>query len=92
MAKRGQIKLTLDKERTLYFNLNALVEIEELGIDLTKLSEGVKMSQVRAIIWAGLRHEDKDLTLEEVGELITPDNLPAVSEAIGKAFSSNGKK
>ncbi len=91
-TKRGQVTISLDKERTLFYDLNALVALEEHGIDVAKIGEGVKMSQIRGILWAGLIHEDKELTLEEVGSMVTTDNLQDVSEAIGKAFSTNGKK
>lgn len=91
-SKRGKVKITLDKERTLFYDLNALVALEDQGIEVAKVSEGVKMSQVRGILWAGLIHEDKELTLEEVGSLVTIDNIQEVSDAIGTAFSTNGKK
>lgn len=91
-SKRGKVTLTLDKERTLFYDLNALVALEEQGIDIAKINEGIKMSQVRGILWAGLIHEDKELTLEEVGSMVEVDNLQAVSDAINKAFSTNGKK
>lgn len=91
-VKRGIIPITLDKERTLFYDLNALVALEEQGVDIAAISEGVKMSQVRGILWAGLIHEDKGLTLEDVGTMVTFDNINEVSEAIGKAFSANGKK
>lgn len=91
-TKRGQVTISLDKERILFYDLNALVALEEQGIDVSKIGEGVKMSQIRGILWAGLIHEDKELTLEDVGSMVTPDNLQEVSEAVSKAFSTNGKK
>lgn len=91
-VKRGIVPITLDKERTLFFDLNALVALEEQGVDIATISEGVKMSQVRGILWAGLIHEDKELTIEEVGTMVTLENIQEVSEAVGKAFSANGKK
>lgn len=91
-TKRGKVKITLDKERNIYFDLNALVRLEELGVDVATLGNGVKMSQIRAILFAGLMHEDKELTLEEVGALVTMENMSEVSEAIGKAMQANGKK
>lgn len=90
--KRGQVKVKLDKERTLFFDLNALCALEEQGVNIADLEGGVKMSQVRAILWAGLKHEDAELTIEGVGALVTADNLEEVSTAIGKCFSANGKK
>lgn len=91
-VKRGQVTINLDKERVLFYNLNALCALEEMGVNIADLGTAVKMSQVRAILWAGLKHEDADLTLEDVGELITMDNINEVSEAISAAFSTKGKK
>lgn len=91
-VKRGQVTINLDRERVLFYNLNALCALEEQGINVANLGEAVKMTQVRAILWAGLTHEDAALTLEEVGELITMENIQEVSEAITLAFSSKGKK
>ncbi|MGV2685135.1 hypothetical protein GNF82_12120 [Clostridium perfringens] len=91
-SKRGKVKITLDKERTLYFNLNALVSLEEQGVDVSKLDQGIKMSQIRGILWAGLIHEDADLTMDQVGEMVDFDNIEEVSKAISAAFSSTGKK
>ena len=90
--KRGIVPITLDKERTLYFDLNALVALEDQGINVATINEGVKMSQIRGILWAGLIHEDKDLTMEQVGAMVTFDNIQDVSDCIAKAFSTDGKK
>lgn len=79
--------INLDKERHLKFDLNALVLIEELsGINLAELGEKVSMKLMKVILYAGLKWEDKDLTPDEVGSLITMDNLKEVSGAIGQAF------
>lgn len=91
-VKRGNVTINLDKERTLFYNLNALVLLEEQGVDIQKLNEGVSMSAVRGIVWAGLRHEDKEITIEEVGDLITMENFQEISTAIGEAFKASGKK
>ncbi|MPM81674.1 hypothetical protein SDC9_128731 [bioreactor metagenome] len=38
------------------------------------------------MLFAGLRHEDKELTLEEVGDLIDFDNLEEVTTKLGDAM------
>jgi len=88
---RGEIKIVLDKERVLKFTLNSLIKLKELGVDVTKLGEGVELSQIRALLWAGLIHEDKEITEEYIGDYVTMDNLTEISEAIGEAFKQ-GKK
>jgi len=63
------------KERRLRFDLNALIELQnKAGIKLSQLGEFLKdidedVSKFRLILWAGLRHEDKDLTEEDVGQI-----------------------
>lgn len=44
--------------------------------------------KVRAIVWAGLRHEDESLTIRQVGALLDPSNLKPVIEAYHKAFAA----
>lgn len=90
--KRGEIKITLDKERALKYTLNSLVKLEDLGIDITTLENSAKISDIRAILWVGLIHEDKELTIDDVGELVSLDNIQEVTKAISEAFGSQGKK
>lgn len=85
--KKNMVQINLDKERNLYFNLNSLELIEELtGKSIDKISEGMDMKMLKAIVYAGLVHEDKELTVEAVGEMIGFEYIGKVSEAIGKAF------
>lgn len=88
MAKqRKMVKIELDRERNLYFTLNSLEIIEELtGKTIDKLSEGMSISMLKAVVYAGLVHEDKSLTVDAVGEMIGFEDIESVSEAIGKAF------
>lgn len=81
------VKIVLDKERNLYFNLNSLEIIEELtGKTIDKVTQNLNMKSLKAIVYAGLVHEDKSLTVEAVGEMIGFDDISRVSEAIGQAF------
>lgn len=88
MAKQKKmVKVELDKERNLYFSLNSLELIEEItGKSIDKISENMNMKVLKAIVYAGLIHEDKKLTLEAVGEMIAFEDIEKVSEAIGEAF------
>ena len=42
--------------------------------------------RVRAIVWAGLRHEDETLTVRQVGAMLDPTNLAPVIEAYQDAW------
>lgn len=88
--QRGSVKIVLDKERVLKFNLNTLVDVEEnLGISLADLGDNVSIKVMRGLLYAGLRHEDKSLTEEYVGELITMDNMGEVQEALSMAMGGS---
>ena len=69
--KKG-ITFELDKPRTLRFGINALAKIEDLtGKPLTTLKlDSVGIKDLLIITYAGLAHEDQDLTVEKVGDLI----------------------
>ena len=85
--EKKMVKIVLDKERNLYFNLNSLDIIEELtGKTIDKVTQNLNMKSLKAIVYAGLVHEDKSLTVEAVGEMIGFDDISRVSEAIGQAF------
>lgn len=42
--------------------------------------------QLRAIVWAGLVHEDEELTIKQVGRLMTTRNLGLLTEAIHRSI------
>lgn len=89
--QRGEVKIVLDKERTIKFDLNALVEVEEtLGFALTELENKFSIKTLRTLLHAGLVHEDAELTEKYVGSLIGFDNLPEVQEALTVAMGGSG--
>lgn len=85
--KKKLVQITLDKERNLYFNLNSFRILEkEFGIQLEKLGENISLETIQALLYVGLRHEDKTLTFEEVGEMVDFGNMADVNEKLTKAF------
>ena len=72
------------------YDLNALAEIEEkLGVKLDQLDKvqmGVK--ELRTFLWAGLIHEDDNLTEREVGGMVDFDNMELINEKITEAFQA----
>ncbi|MFI3167137.1 MAG: hypothetical protein R3Y32_03365 [Bacillota bacterium] len=87
--KKG-VSIQLDKIRMLRYGINALVIVEELtGRAITKLDlKNISIKDLRTIVYAGLSHEDKDLTPESVGEIIdTYSDITYVAEKVGEAFS-----
>ena len=82
------VEINLDKPRRLRYTINALVALEEkLGkpisaIDRTKI--GIK--EFRLLLWAGLIHEDPNLTEEKVGELMDEADINYIAEKINEAI------
>lgn len=92
---RGEVTLTVgDQEYTLSFSINAICELEDvLDAPVAKIADGlndastVRMSMVRTVIWAALRDHHEDVSIKEAGLIATAAGIPAVMDAIGKAFS-----
>ena len=92
---KPSVLIELDRPRNIRMDTNALVKIEEiLGRPLSTMSEmttGIK--EMRIMLYAGLLHEDKSLTLDMIGDLM--DGKMAyvsqkIEEAISLAFAGNG--
>ncbi|MEY8748944.1 GTA-gp10 family protein [Alkalicoccobacillus gibsonii] len=89
--ERGEAKLVLGgKEHTLRFDLNALVELEEaLGVPLAELGNTtMSIKNVRSMLWAGVLHENEDITEKEIGKHVDMNNMEEVQTAISTAFAS----
>lgn len=78
------------KQRTLLYDLNAFIELEEHYGSIDGAMEALEKGSIkalRAILWAGLLHEEEDLKPRDVGSWITINELPTFSEVLGKALS-----
>ncbi len=87
--KQG-VTIELDKPRTLRYGMNALIKIEELtGKNLTKLDlDNISAKDLRTIVYAGLFHEDKDLTPEKCADLIDEySDITTVAGKLGEAMT-----
>jgi len=83
------VSLTLDKPRTLKFDLNAFAELEEIYGSMEQAFAAMQsgsMKAARTLLWAGLLHEDENLTPRQVGALVTLDNMEPVMDAISTAL------
>lgn len=81
--------IQLDKARNFRYGMKAISLIEKKfkkpvsQIDMDNLT----MEDTATIIWAGLQHEDKDLTPDKVMDLIDQySNINSVLEAMSEAF------
>lgn len=85
----GSTTIDLDRKRTLRFDFNAIVALEEqTGRSLLKgdLFDLGSAKDVRALLYAGLCGDDPSLTPEATGRLIDLRNMQRISETIGEAI------
>jgi len=93
MAKKF-VPIELDKTRNLRYGMVALMKLEKkLGKPFAKIDFENEMTyeEIAAVIWAGLVHEDAELTPEKVAQLIDdysdiPTALAAMGDAMQEAF------
>ena len=91
---KGSVAIVLDKERHLRLTLNALVDFQSAtGKDLRDpqvieaLSANMGFADMRALLWACLRWEDRELTLDRVGDLVDLTNLQEVTARMVEAWT-----
>lgn len=92
---RGSVAFQVgDRALTLRFSVNALCELEDLlGEPVAKIAakledaENIKLSMVRAIVWAGLRDYHAEVSLAAAGEIVDEAGIPDAMEKVGKALA-----
>lgn len=94
MGNAYAVPIELDRPRRLRFDVNALADLEIAlgGQSLSEVFSGeMRIATIRALLWAGLRHEDRGITIERAGALLQKsiddgktmaDLLGRVSEAV----------
>lgn len=89
------VTIEADKARNLKFTYNALITLQEdFGLEVDKIGDGMTFKDIRSFYYCGLKHEDKELTEEKVGDLL--DDMiekfgmeyvgTKLAEAVMKAF------
>lgn len=77
--------------RKVRFDLNAFIELEDkygsIDLALKELDKG-NIKAIRTILWAGLIHEDENLSEKQVGKWVDFENLAVVAEGLGKGLVS----
>lgn len=94
---RQEHKIIGESGRTysLKYSMNAVVELEEaLRMPIsqfTQLAHNFGVREARALLWAGLLHKQKDLTIEQAGDILEDIGLEKASkeaaEALGEALN-----
>lgn len=88
---KAEVEILLDKPRILRFTHNAMAEMEdEFGDSLLgeEFFSNISVSKVRKLLRMALKHDIKDLTLEEAGELMEhADSLTYVMQKVIEAYT-----
>ena len=84
------VNIKLDKERTIRFTTKAIAAFErKIGKPFSKIDDfdDLFLDEKLSLIWAGLLHEDKDLTVDRVFDLVDEhSDMLTVLEAVGNAM------
>jgi hypothetical protein len=86
--------IEMDKVRNLSYGINSLIELEKrMGKNLTSLSgDSFGLSDLRTILFVGLKHEDRELTEEKTGEImdiaIENSGIEYLSKKLAEAMQS----
>lgn len=90
------VPITLDRDRTIVYDLNALAELEDRTgrnmLDKDALSvflDKPTAKDLRLFLWAGLIHEDPALQPADVGRFLTISKMVEISGKIGEAFGNS---
>lgn len=87
------VAIELDKTRHLKLDLNAMAAFEEAaGQSMFTLKENMSARHLRALLWAALLHEDRELTLEQVGAMIHASNMEYIGGKIKDVFENSMPK
>lgn len=91
--------IQLDKMRNLRYGMKAISLIEKkFKKNIAKINmDDLTMEEIATFVWAGLVHEDKELTIDKVMDLIddysnVQEVLAKVGEALNLAFGGNSEK
>jgi hypothetical protein len=83
------VKIFLDRERTMKYDFYALSKLEEeTGYSVLDEAtwENMKIRDVVKFLWAGLIHEDPELSVDDVAKMIHFGNVRDVMNAISETF------
>lgn len=87
-AVRGEAELP--NGRILRFTFNALCDLEaKIGKPVSALDwDALSMSDLRALLWAGMKSADPAITVEQAGDVVQEVGLAPTMAALGAAFSA----
>ena len=90
-----KITITLDRERELRLDFNAMSEFENVtGHSLFTIGEKMQEARnIRAFLYATLKAAKNELTIEEVGSMMTMHNFKDIEKVMNQLMeASYGKQ
>lgn len=95
---KQSVSIMLDKERNLRYGFKAIIYIEDkLKTPISKLDmNSLTFEQLAVMLTAGLKHEDKELTVDSMIDILDDINditeaIKAMGEALSCAFGKNAQ-
>ncbi len=89
-VKEMAVSLVLDKPRTIKFDLNAFAVLEDKYGSMEKAFQAMQSGSIKAartLLWAGLLHEDENLTERQAGGMVTLARMEEVMDSVTKALT-----
>jgi len=83
--------IKLDKNRHLHYSFYGIRRLKkEHGINMLELGDSSMLDPeiVVGLVWAGLVHEDHDLTMDAVAEMIDFGNMRYVTDKFGEEYAN----
>jgi len=98
MIENRGVEIELDKPRKFRYDFNAIADLEDkAGCGIAKFlsEEKAGISTIRLLTWAGLKWQDKGMTIERAGSIVQryiEDGgiLETLSSFIGVALKMSG--
>lgn len=90
--KNKGIKFKIDNteyELNFNMNMNTFCELEEVYGDINKAFEDLqnkKIKAIRALIYADVKVEDENITLKEIGQMLTLNDHEKLGYVINEAL------
>lgn len=91
-----EAKIILDKERTLRYTIKSIQRLhKEKGINLLNrkqaegLTEELDIDKLVLLLWAGLIHEEHDLSSEKVFELVADKSVVELQDVVTGALTGD---
>lgn len=92
---RPKVYIELDRPRAIEYKLRAFARMEEKYGSIDAAMNAMESGSIEAIsfmLWCGLVHEDPELTLEQVQDMVDIRDMEYVADKMGQVMNSDMPK